>query len=68
MGDIFVRLKSLPRGMRGLTILDSDGNYNVYINSRLSDDGRAEAYWHEIEHIENDDFYNDVDIRRAERI
>lgn len=68
MGDIFVRLYSLPRGINGLTILDSDGNYNVYINSRLPRHKCIEVYEHELRHIEADDFYNSRSIREAEII
>lgn len=39
MEDIFVRLKDLPYGMNAVTILDEDGDYNVYVNARLSYDG-----------------------------
>ncbi len=68
MGEIFVRLKALPLGMNAVTILDCDGNYNVYLNDRLSYDAQRDAYEHELTHIERDDFYNQIPIEKAERI
>lgn len=47
MEDIFVRLKDLPYGMNAVTILDEDGDYNVYVNARLSYDGQLQAQRHE---------------------
>lgn len=51
MEDIFVRLKDLPYGMNAVTILDEDGDYNVYVNARLSYDGQLQAQRHEMVHI-----------------
>lgn len=31
MGEIFIRGLELPLTVRGVTVLDEDGNYNVYI-------------------------------------
>lgn len=67
VGDIFVRLYTLPPGINGLTILDSDGNYNVYINSQLPQHKHAEVYRHELKHIQNNDFYNTKPIRDVEK-
>lgn len=66
MGDIFVRLYALPLGINGLTILDPDGNYNMYINSRLPQHKHAEVYRHELKHIQNNDFYNTKPIGEVE--
>lgn len=68
MGDVIVRLKDMPVKINGMTILDADGNYNVYINSRLSCDDQRKAYDHELEHIRRDDFYNSLPIQEAEEI
>ncbi|HIR53359.1 MAG TPA: hypothetical protein IAB39_08185 [Candidatus Onthovicinus excrementipullorum] len=54
--------------MNAVTILDCDGNYNVYLNDRLSYDAQRDAYEHELTHIERDDFYNQIPIEKAERI
>lgn len=48
---VFVRLIELPRHVGGVTSVDSDGCYNVYINLRLDDEGRRRALRHELAHI-----------------
>ncbi len=68
MDNIIVRLKDLPCGINGVTILDEDGNYNIYINARLSYYGQHEAYQHELKHIQRDDFYNNLPIQEVEQI
>lgn len=68
MGDVFVRLRDMPVKINGMTILDAEGNYNVYINSRLSCDDQRKAYQHEMRHIRRDDFYNDLPIQEAEEM
>jgi len=68
MDDIIVRYKDMPTEIKGMTILDEDGNFNIYINDRLSHDMRLEVYEHELAHIERDDFYRDADIRDKELI
>lgn len=57
MDDTIVRYVDLPCSVRGVTVLDFDGNYNVYINSRLSYDVQQGALEHELNHIKNNDFY-----------
>ena len=59
-------LDDLPLSVPGVVALSPDGHYNIYINAKLSRDGQREAIGHELEHIENDDFYNDDDIRTIE--
>lgn len=68
MGEVFVRLRDLPVKINGMTIMDEDGNYNVYINSRLSCDDQRKAYEHELKHIHRDDFYNSLSIQETEEI
>ena len=44
--------------VKGATVLDSDGNYNVYINILLSDEAQLKAVEHEITHIIKEHFYD----------
>lgn len=68
MNDIFVRLRDMPGKIKGLTILDNEGDYNIYINSRLSFESQCEAYHHELAHIERDDLYNALPIDKVENL
>lgn len=64
----FVREVSLPFEVRGIVTPNAeDDSFSIYINSRLSDDQKRKALKHEIDHIENNDFYNDKTIEEVER-
>lgn len=58
MGEIFIRGIKLPLTVKGVTVLDSDGNYNVYINIMLSSETQSKAVRHEIKHIKKEHFYD----------
>ncbi|MDD2218248.1 MAG: hypothetical protein PHW03_07695 [Eubacteriales bacterium] len=47
---------NLPHGVRGYTILNSDGSYSIMINARMSAEMQMETYRHEIAHIDSKDF------------
>jgi len=51
MDSIIVRLVDLPLAVRGAVREDENGDYNVYINARLSDDQRVSVFQHELQHI-----------------
>ena len=60
MNDLFVREVDLPYKVGGATIPDENGDYNIYLNKRLSKEGRIKAYIHEIEHIKKGHFNSDL--------
>lgn len=68
MDEVIVRLQDMPIRMKGVTLLDESGDYNVYINSRLSADSQREVLDHEMLHIQRDDFYNELTIQEAEQL
>lgn len=65
MEEVIVRLIDLT--VPGVTVLDEDGNYNVYINARLSFDERKKALAHELRHIKKDHFFDDRTIAELEK-
>jgi Zn-dependent peptidase ImmA (M78 family) len=65
MGDFFVRIINID--VPGVTVLDEDGNYNVYINARLSYEQRKEVLKHELKHIGKDHFYKDISVIECEK-
>ena len=67
MDNIIVRLTSLPPGANAVTMLDAEGDYNVYIDSRLSALDQRLAYDHELRHISLRHFYAGKSVRRCER-
>ena len=56
--DYIVRYVDLPIPIKGVTIMDHDGFYNIYINSQLSFEEQEKAIRHELEHINRADFDN----------
>lgn len=63
---IIVRLLSLPPSTRGVTVLDQDGNYNIYINQNLAYEMQKQVYIHELKHIKNNDFQSDKPVAQIE--
>lgn len=55
---INLQYASMPRGMHGATVMNDDLGYTVFIDPNDPPDIQRDGYLHEIEHIENGDFYN----------
>lgn len=68
MGETIIRLAALPHGLNGYVSMDAEGDYNVYINSRLTCEQQRRTLEHELEHIERDDFWNDAPIELIENL
>lgn len=67
MNDVFVRHRQdLPYSMRGLVLLDENGDYNIYVNPHLSVVEQNKAIKHEMAHIRNGDFSNDLSVEDVE--
>ena len=58
MNDYIIRYIALPYLVKGVTVMDTDGFYNIYINSQLSFEEQEKAIRHELEHINRADFDN----------
>lgn len=67
MADIFLRYISLPPTVKGLTVQDEAGDYNIYLNSKLTYEAHTETLQHEIKHIDSNDFSKFVPIKEIER-
>lgn len=66
MDDYIIRLVTLPTTVRGFVTVDSDGNPNIYINARLTEEERQRTYLHEVKHITRGDLNNDLPIQMIE--
>ena len=65
--DYFVRYVDLPSKVEGVTIPNSDGTFDIYINSVFCDARKQDILEHELRHIREDHFYNDIlSIRKIE--
>lgn len=56
MDDTYVYLVELPKGVSEMVMPCLDGGYTIYINSRLSHQGKVKSYLHAMRHIENGDW------------
>lgn len=65
MEDIIVRIIDLT--VPGVTVLDEDGNYNIYLNARLSYEQQQQVYNHEMKHINLNHFYDSKSVADNER-
>ena len=61
----------LPASIRALCVQDSDGDYDIVINTNLCPKARLRALKHELEHIRRGDFElssaDDAEKRNASR-
>lgn len=65
---IYVRYKDFDYAVRGFTIQDEQGDYNVYINSRYSSSSQRRTFIHELKHIRNRDFDKLIPAHIIERL
>lgn len=66
LDSLIVRQLDLPIGVNGITFLDENGDYNIYLNSRYSHDAQTKAFRHEIAHIIQGHFSLEEDIQLLE--
>ena len=67
MMEYYIRYIDMPSATKGMTIEDSDGFFNIYINASLSA-AEEEAIKHEIRHLERKDFDTEKSLREAEAL
>lgn len=66
--DYFVYYDLFPYSVRGLVTANDDGTYSIYLNSRYPESVLRKAFQHEVDHIENNDFYNNLPIQFVENL
>ncbi len=66
MNNIYIRKISLPKNVRGVTIIDNDDNYNVYVNTNLCQKAVEATIAHEMCHIHKNHFYNEQTALQSE--
>ena len=60
MADYYVRMVELPINVEGVTVKNSDGSFDIYINSLLCPEKVQEAFIHELNHVKKDHLYDDI--------
>lgn len=54
--DYCIRFVKLPMSVHGVTVMDVDGFFNIYINADQSSDCQQRTIAHELKHIARNDF------------
>lgn len=60
--DYFIKVIPFPVPVPAFIHLNSDGTYNIFLNSNLDYDHMLDGYEHELWHIIRGDFYGDKGI------
>ena len=56
LNETYLRCVELPERVRAAVVLDENGDYNIYVNVKLSRDEQIRAYEHERSHIKSNHF------------
>ncbi len=64
---VFIRSANLPMEIRGFVMPDNEGNYNIYINDKLSEERKEKTIEHELQHIKNQDCYSNEQVSILEK-
>jgi hypothetical protein len=65
--EIYVRSLRLPSPIKATTVIDYNGDFNVYVNANLNHDVQDRACEHELRHIYRNHFYNDLPVYENEQ-
>lgn len=66
MNLIFIREIEMPLTVRGFTVPDANGDFNIYINRDLSDAAKRKSIEHEKTHIRRNDFQKELSVKLIE--
>ena len=65
--EYYVRLVKLPSSVEGAIMPNSDGSFDIYINSALPEIRREDVLRHELRHLTDDHFYrSELSVGQAE--
>jgi len=62
---MIVTFKDMPATIKGAVVKqfdDGEDYFTIILNASLTKEEQEKAYWHEMFHINNDDFYSDEPI------
>ena len=61
-----LRLAPLPARVNAVTVVDANGDFNIYINEQLSIEEQRRAYKHELEHIRRNHLFINKPVEECE--
>lgn len=56
----YIRCATFPRRVEAVTLPNDDGTFSVFVNDSIPQWRQVAALEHELNHIEQDHFYNDI--------
>lgn len=56
----YIRCATFPRRVEAVTLPNDDGTFSVFVNDSIPQWRQVAALTHELNHIEQDHFYNDI--------
>lgn len=62
MNNVLIRELDFPLTVEGVTVKDTNGDYNIYINANLSPAKKQETLDHELRHIQCDHLYQETAV------
>lgn len=65
---INVQILDFGNSIPAVVTINDDGSFSIFLNARLTYEKRLEAYWHEIRHIQNQDFYSEMSVDGLETV
>ena len=66
MNNTHIREIKMPLTIRGFTIPDENGDFNIYINCDLSEEAKKRSLKHELTHIKDNHFCSPLYARLIE--
>ncbi len=66
MDEIICRHIGLPAKVNAVTVVDDNGDFNIYINANLSYEEQKKAYRHEVRHIRKNHFFIQKAVKDCE--
>lgn len=66
MNYILIRELEMPITIRAFTVPDENGDFNIYVNSLLSNEAKEKSLSHEKRHIKNNDFASSEIVKLIE--
>ena len=61
-----LRLAPLPARVNAVTVVDANGDFNIYVNENLSIEEQRRAYTHELEHIRRNHLFINKPVEECE--
>lgn len=64
--DVFIRLVDFPATVNAVIVPNCDDTYNIYVNSRLSEDEQRIALEHELYHLRREHLWSKISVHNCE--